>query len=208
VQVTLARGHGLYLRAGNMVSLYDCYFNANDGCGVKAEESQVVFSGCAFENNCQSPAMDATWGGQVYLRSCSLNRFDGCLWERFTTAKQPRNKQGLTIENSPGCTVSNSRFVNDREDPSPGQRGIYCTYGGTPGVMACVFLPNRFDHVKVAIEVDTTATGAARECIVYPQFVSSGTGRIIASARPSLGAVPSMLAWVSHRGCAIGSGLR
>jgi hypothetical protein len=188
-KATLCRGRGMYLRSGNLVSLYDCYFNGNDDCGVKADQSEVAFTGCAFEGNCRSPLVNWKWGGQVYLRTCILNRFDGCHWEQFASSLQPSNKRGLTIENSPGCTVSNSLFVNDREDPDPRARGIYCTFGGQSGLMACVFMPNRFDNVRTAIEVDTTAAGAAEGCIVYPQFVSAGQRQspVIAPLRAKLG---------------------
>jgi hypothetical protein len=182
VNATLSRGAGLHLRAGNLVSMSSCYFNANDGCGVEAENSEVSFSGCAFENNCRSRTMDPKWGGQVFLSACTMNRFEGCHWEQFATPSQPRNKRGLTLLYAQGCTVSNSWFVNDKEDPDPSARGIYCTFGGAPGRMAAVFMPNRFDNVKTAIEVDSTAKGMAMDCVLYPQFIASGTGAMILPA--------------------------
>jgi len=179
VNATLCRGSGVHLHVGSLVSFSDCYFNANDRCGVEAENAEVSFSGCAFENNCRSRAVDPKWGGQVFLRACTMNRFDGCHWEQFATPGQPRNKRGLTLLYAQGCTISNSWFVNNKEDPDPSARGIYCTFGDAPGRMATVIMPNRFDNVRTAIEVDSTATGMAMDCVLYPQFVASGTGAMI-----------------------------
>jgi hypothetical protein len=182
VNATLCRGAGFHLQVAAMVSFSDCYFNSNDGCGVEAEQAEVAFSGCAFENNCHSPTMDRRWGGQVYLRGCSQNRFEACHWEQFATPAQPRNKRALTLLGADCSTVSNCTFTNAVEDPDPGARGIYCTHGDAPGRMALVILPNRFDNVRTAIEIDSTATGMALDCVIYPQFIRFGTGAMILPA--------------------------
>ncbi len=179
VDAVQGRGDGFALRAGNMVSVYDGYFAGNDGCGVRAWGSTIQFQGCGFENNCHSPLLDEKRGGQVYLDSCTVNRFDACVWEQFATPAQPSNKRGLTIQNSPGCTVGSSWFLNYVEDPDPRQRGIVCSRSYLSGVMAYTFLPNRFDNVKTAIEVDSTAGAQAEDCVVFPQMVVAGTGAML-----------------------------
>jgi hypothetical protein len=102
-----------------------------------------------------------------------------CEFEQFTEGLRT-NRRGLTIENSPCCTVLSSAFVNAAEHSDPNQRGIFATYagGGPPGSLACVIFPNSFRNVKTAIEIDGTAISAARDCAVFPQIIQSGTGEI------------------------------
>jgi hypothetical protein len=93
------------------------------------------------------------------------------------------NKRGLMIENGPCCVVGGCRFVNATEDTSTNDRGIACTFGAgketpVPGVMACCILPNWFDNVQTAIEVDP-GDGAAQDCVVFPQRINAGTGQMI-----------------------------
>ncbi len=174
-----SRKDGLVLDAANLVSIYDSNFSDNDGCGIRAHGSSLQLLGCSFQNNCRSAALDERWAGQAYLKSCLFNRFDACVWEQFATPGQPSNKRALTIENSVGCTVGNCWFLNPVEDPDPRQRAIYVTYGDQPGVMACTLLPNRFDNVRTAIEVDATPGHPAQDCVVFPQMVAKGTGAMI-----------------------------
>jgi hypothetical protein len=119
------------------------------------------------------------------VRGCPISRIDACEFEQFTEDPNPptqlrSNRRGLTIENSPCCTVSSSAFFNAVEHSDPGQRGIFATYpgGGPPGSLACVIFPCRFANVKVAIEIDGTAVSAARDCAVFPQFIAEGTGEV------------------------------
>ena len=189
VQCTLGRHRGLYATNANAVSISNSFFNSNDDCGIRMENSELACWSCGFEDNCQQAdsgsGITAYLGGQVYLRSCSRSSFLSCHWENFATAAQPVNKRGLTLVNSPGVTVSSCWFVNPPvpdlnpsvdPDPTGTQRGIYVTYGDAPGVMACTILPNRFDNVKTAIEIEAggpPGRSEAKDCVIFPQFATS-----------------------------------
>jgi hypothetical protein len=179
VQSNLCRGMGLYVRSANSVSVQSSYFSSNQDTGVKVDGVTAHFQSCGFQNNCLSNSVDPVFGGQVYVRGCPISHFVACEFEQFTEGARS-NRRGLTIENSPGCTVSSSAFFNAVEHSDANQRGIFATYagGGPPGSLACVIFPNYFTNVKVAIEIDGTATSAARDCAVFPQFISAGTGEI------------------------------
>ena len=188
IQCIAGKARGLYASYANLLNCYGCYFNGNDLDGVRADDCEIAFFGCAFENNCTSNTttgsfkIDPMFDGQAYIRSCTISRFDACHFENFTGSGHPQNKRALMIENSPGCVVSGCSFFNGAEDTSSVERGIHCTFGAgfqtpVPGVMACAFLPNTFANVHNAIVVDG-GSGAAQDCIVFPQRVSAGTGNM------------------------------
>lgn len=168
------RGRGLFASYANMINCYGSYFSDNNLDGVRADFSEIAFYSCGFENNCLGDErLDVTFNGQVYLRACTMSRLDNCHFERFTDdTDHPFNKRGLMIENGACCIVSGCRFVNAEEDDSGDDRGIACTYGGgfetpVPGVLAACLMPNRFENVQTAIEVDAGA-GLAQDCVVFP----------------------------------------
>jgi hypothetical protein len=186
VQSSTCRGMGLNVRFANSLTVQNSYFSSNHDNGVKVESVTAYFQGCGFQNNCLSSAVHPVEGGQVFVRSCAISRFVACEFEQFTEDPDPptqlrSNRRGLTILNSPCCTVDSSAFFNEAEHSDVGQRGIYCTYGDDPGptgVAACVIFPCRFDNVKTAIEIDGTEF-ITRDCAVFPQFIGSGTGDIL-----------------------------
>jgi hypothetical protein len=189
VEAVLSRGMGLFASCAVGLSVYDSYFNSNADCGLRAGFCEISCLSCGFENNCTWPEINNFWSGQVYLRGCGSSRFEGCHWQNFTSGAQ-WNRRGIVIENSPGCTVANGVFYNATESGDPLARGIYCSYGGsepgTGGVMGCVFYGNRFNNVRVAIEIDWVREGPpvegfpAHDCVIFPPIVDAGTGDVIA----------------------------
>jgi hypothetical protein len=187
VFVDWCKGNGAYFKIANMLSAYDCYFVANDLCGVVLDQVESQFLGCGFEDNCKSDdaeRMDEKAAGQVYVLNCPISRFESCHWENFATTNQPINRRALTIDGSPCCIVGGCRFVNTSSElantaGNHWPRAIYCRSGVSgSGVMACTILPNRYMNTAVAVEVEAS-TGIAQDCIVHPQYVESGTGEVL-----------------------------
>jgi hypothetical protein len=197
---TLCRGRGVFVSYANLAQFYGCYFNGNSLNGARAENSEVAFFSCAFENNCTSDnspgnlaTLDGILDGQATIQSCSMSRFDGCHFEDFSSDPDtqhgilghPVNKRAIAFLGSRAPIVAGCGFFNGAETANDDERGVYCTYGsnsaGGKGVVAAAILPNTFDKVLNAVEVDaghagTDGTMAALDCAVFPQKVASGTG--------------------------------
>ena len=186
VYCTTNWGRGLFASYASLLNCYGCYFNGNQLDGARADLSEVAFYACAFENNCKAwdtSLIDGTFDGQVYLRGCLMSRLDGCHFENFTGSGHLVNKRAVMIENSSCTVVSGCAFFNAGEDSSDTERGIYCTWGKgfaspTPGATSCVISPNYFSNVHTAIEIDA-GSGAAQDCVVFPQRINMGTGQMV-----------------------------
>ena len=186
------RGRGLFASYANLLNCYGCYFAANDLEGVRCEVSEPALYACSVENNCLTAfsrkdpehledrfALDPDLGGQLVFLNCGMGRIDAMHVESFNGENQPLCKRGIVLANSKAITVSGCLFINGGEDDL--DAGILITgsngSNSSPVVMACTVLPNWFSQVKNAVVVDSGAT-TARDCVVFPQHISSGTGAL------------------------------
>lgn len=163
-------GRGLYVFGATVVNSANCYFLHNKKNGAKYDQTAVNSFADAYEDNCTDVALNASYDGQLYVRTSGPANLFGGHFEGFTTASQTC-KRGVVWENTIGM-ISGCIFVNGVESADTGQRGIYLeNSAGGAAIIGC----NTFHNCLTAIESNFNNAG----CSIFPQTLGAGTNAMM-----------------------------